>query len=58
MSAVDHFLVKNFGQYALILEKELERDGLTSGQQAMILSNIARAQFGKHFGSGVGNFDS
>jgi len=49
MSAVDHFLAKNFGQYVLILEKELGKDGITSTQQATIHSNIARAQLGEFF---------
>lgn len=47
MSVVDHFLAKNFGQYVLVLERELEKDGVTAIQQASIHANIARAQFGK-----------
>lgn len=47
MSAVEHYLNKNYGQYVLILESELGNSNITSGEQCVLYSNIAIAQLRK-----------
>lgn len=48
MSAVDHYLTKNYGQYVLVLESELANSCLTISQQCVLYSNIALAQLRKY----------
>ena len=48
MSAVDHYLAKNYAQYVLVLESELANSCLTISQQCVLYSNIALAQLRKY----------